>query len=53
MDKESQSTDEEVQQVIEELHVHDHRLVSSSEGSAVTHEAHQEDDFIAHLGKDE
>lgn len=52
MYKEPQSTNQEVQQMIKEFYVHDHCLVSSSEGSAVTHKAHQKNDFITNLRKD-
>lgn len=52
MYEEPQSANEKVQQVVKKLYVHDHRLVSSSEGPAVTHKTHQENDFITNLRKD-
>lgn len=51
--KEPQSTDQEVQQMIQKFYVHDHGLVSSSEGPTVTHKTHQKNDFITNLRKDE
>lgn len=52
MYKKPQSTNQEVQQMIKKLYIHDHCLVSSSEGSTVAHKTHQENDFITNLRKD-
>lgn len=49
MHKHSQAADDQVQQVVEELHVKDHGLVTPGEGTSVSHKAHQEDYFIANL----
>lgn len=49
MNKEAHGADEQVQQVVEELHVQDHGTVASRERAAVAHKAHEKDDFIADL----
>lgn len=46
MDKDPQGADNQVEQVVEELHIHDHSFVATCEGSSVPNEAHQKDDFI-------
>lgn len=47
MDKDPQAANNQVEQVVQELHVCDHGYVASCEGAAVPDEAHQEDDFVA------
>lgn len=47
--KHPQTTDDEVDEVIEELEVHHHGLIASCEGSAVSNKTYQEDYFIANL----
>lgn len=42
VDEEAQHTDDDVAHVVEEGHVHDHRLVAPRERPLVAHEAHQE-----------
>lgn len=49
MDKDPQAADDQVQQVVQELHVHDHGDVATCEGSAVPDEARQEDHLVAQL----
>lgn len=49
MDKHPQAADDEVNEVVEELKVQHHGLVSACEGSSVPHKTCQEYDFIAHL----
>lgn len=40
VDEDPQRADNQVEQVVQELHVHDHGLVSACEGSSVPNEAH-------------
>lgn len=40
MNKNSKAAYNEVQQMIQELHVHDHGLVSSCERTAISHKTH-------------
>lgn len=47
MDKDPQAADNQVEQVVQELHVCDHGCVAACEGAAVPNEAHQEDDLVA------
>lgn len=47
--KDSQAADNQVEEVVQELHVHDHGFVSTREGPSVPDEAHQEDDLITQL----
>lgn len=47
MDEDPQAADNQVEQVVQELHIHDHGYVATRERSAVPNEAHQEDDLIA------
>lgn len=47
MDKDSQAADNQVEQVVQELHICDHSFVATREGSTIPNEAHQEDDLIA------
>lgn len=47
--EEAHGTDQQVQQMIEELHIQNHGSVASGERPTVAHKAHQEDDFIADL----
>lgn len=47
MDEDPQAADNQVEKVVQELHIHDHGFVASREGSPVPNEAHQEDDLIA------
>lgn len=49
MYEESHSTNKKVQQMIKKLHIQDHCLVSSSEGSTVTHKTHHKNCFITNL----
>lgn len=46
MDKDPQAADNQVEQVVQELHICDHGFVSTSERSTVPNKAHQEDDLI-------
>lgn len=45
--KDPQGANDQVEQVVQELHVHDHGFVASREGSSVPNKAHQEDDLVA------
>lgn len=45
----SQTANDEVNEVVEELKVQHHGFVAACEGPSVPHETDQEDDFIAHL----
>lgn len=47
--KHSQTANDEVNEVVEELKVQHHGFVAACEGPSVPHETDQEDDFIAHL----
>ncbi len=49
MNKDSEAAYNEVKQMIQELHIHDHGHVSSCERTAISHETHQKNHFIAHL----
>lgn len=49
MDKHSQAADDEVKEVVEELKVHHHGLVTTCKGSSIPHKADQEDDFVTYL----
>lgn len=46
MDKDPQGADNQVEQVVQELHIHDHGFVATGEGSSVPNKAHQEDYLI-------
>lgn len=46
MDEDPQTADNQVEQVVQELHIRDHGFVAACEGSTVPDEAHQEDDLI-------
>lgn len=46
MDKDPQAADNQVQQVVQELHIRDHSFIATREGSTVPNKAHQEDDLI-------
>ena len=46
MDEHPQAADDQVEEVVQELHIHDHGSVASCEGSPVANVAHQEDDLI-------
>lgn len=46
MDKDSQAADNQIEQVVQELHICDHGFVATCEGSTVPNKAHQEDNFI-------
>lgn len=47
--KHSQTANDEVNEVVEELKVQHHGFVAACEGPSVPHETDQEDDFITHL----
>lgn len=47
VDKDPQAADNQVEQVVQELHVCDHGHVAACEGAAVPDEAHQENDLVA------
>lgn len=49
VDKHSQTANDEVNEVVEELKVQHHGFVAACEGSSVPHKTYQEDDFITHL----
>jgi hypothetical protein len=49
MDKKPHGTDQQIQQMIQELHIQNHGSVASGECSTVAHKTHQKDDFIANL----
>lgn len=49
MDEYTQTTDDQVQEVVEELYIHDHGLVAPRERPSVPHKTHQEDHLIADL----
>lgn len=49
MDENAQTTDDQVEEVVEELYIHDHGLVAPRERPSVPYETHQEDHLIAHL----
>lgn len=46
MDEDPQAADYQVEQVVQELHIHHHGFVAAREGSTVPDKAHQEDDLI-------
>lgn len=46
MDKDPQAADNQVQQVVQKLHIHDHCFVSACEGSSIPNEAHQENHLV-------
>lgn len=46
MYKNPHGADNQVEQVVQKLHIHDHGFVATCEGSSVPNEAHQEDDLI-------
>lgn len=46
MNEDPQATDNQVEQVVQELHVHDHGYVATCEGSTVPNEARKEDHLI-------
>lgn len=50
MRKEPQDAGQDVANVVEELHVHDHGLVSPDEGPTVAHEAHHKHNLVCQLG---
>lgn len=53
MKKDPQAADDQVEQVVQELHICNHSFVTTSEGSAVPDKAHEEDDLITELRKKE
>lgn len=46
MDKDPQAADNQIEQVVQELDIHNHGCVSTCKGSSVSNKAHQEDDLI-------
>lgn len=51
VDKQSQSTDQHVGQVVQELYIHYHGFVTHDEGAVVSHEAHHVHNLIEKLFK--
>lgn len=51
--KDPQAADDQVEQVVQELHVCNHSFVATSEGSTVPDKAHEEDDLVAELKNNE
>lgn len=51
--KDPQAADDQVEQVVQELHICNHSFVTSGEGPTVPHKAHEEDDFITELKNNE
>lgn len=49
MKKDPQAADDQVEQVVQELHICDYRFVATSEGSTVPHKAHEEGDLVTQL----
>lgn len=49
VNKNTKAAYDEIEQMIQKLHIHYHRLVASRECTAISHETHQENHFIAHL----
>lgn len=49
MQEDPQAADDQVEQVVQELHVCNHGYVTTGEGSTVPDEAHEEDDLITEL----
>lgn len=49
VNKESQCGGEHVGQVVDELHIHHHGLVSHDEGAVVSHETHHKHHFVDEL----
>lgn len=49
MTKHPQTADDEVDEVVEELEVHDHSSVASHEGPSIANKTHQEDYLITNL----
>lgn len=47
--KHSQTANDEVNEVVEELKVQHHGFIATREGSSVAHKTYQEDDFVTHL----
>lgn len=52
MYEEAHGTDQQIQQMIEELDIQNHGSVASGECATVAHKAHQKDDLIADLRTD-
>lgn len=53
MKKDPQAADDQVEQVVQELHICNHSFVTTSEGSTVPDKAHEEDDLITELKNNE
>lgn len=49
MKKDPQTADDQVEQVVQELHVCNYSFIATSEGSTVPDKAHEEDDLITEL----
>lgn len=49
VNEDPQAADDQVEQVVQELHIHDHGQVAPCEGSPVPHEARQEDYLVTQL----
>lgn len=47
--KESQDTRQDVANMVEKLHIHDHGLVASDEGATIAHKAHYEHNLVGQL----
>lgn len=52
MDQQAQRGGQDVRQVVEELHIHHHGLVSHDERPVVAHETHHKHHFIDQLQED-
>lgn len=46
VDKDPQAADNQVEQVVQELHIRDHGFVATGKCSTVPNKAHEEDDLI-------
>lgn len=51
MCKEPQDARQDVAHVVQELHVHDHGLIATDEGTTVAHEAHHKHDLVGQLDR--
>lgn len=47
MKKDPKAADDQVEQVVQELHICNNSFVAASEGSTVPNKTHQEDDLVA------
>lgn len=53
MKKDPKAADDQVEQVVQELHIGNNSFVTTSEGPTVPNKTHQEDDLITQLKNNE